>query len=694
VFETPGLRLTFDPVHGNLIGLLLKASGEELIKEPRLAGNFQLLAPLPHRRYHYVDGSSQALAGFEVEGDACVLRWEALKTEHGEFAIDVTQRFRWDERSDDLLVTLRLSNQSDLEIEEVWYRVLCGLTGLGKREDTRFLAPTGHGYAGYENLFQHFPAPSYIAHPYPAITLAYPCPDLNMQWVDIHNPRLGLGLYLGSHDETTDITWFHLQLRPCLVQRTKQNRWPLRSDLHDDSPIGLNISVVKLPYLKPGETVELAPICLHVHDGDWHSAADRYRRWMDTWMEVAPKPLWVQQGMSYQESGVFYPHGKVDYTFADMKQMSADALQYGVDTIHLIGWHRGGWDANAPDYVPADELGGWEGLERGVREVHGQGGRVCLFVNFQMADHDTDWYRRELHRYALVDVHGNTKSHGWGYYILGDIMGASPEGHKPVFTKMCPWEEAFQDLIIERFVALAKTGIDALSIDKLQMMFRCFHPDHTHRPAQTPSGLLKGLRRIRDAVRAVNPDISIVAEGWWDVFYQYIDASQTKLHDYEHLPVLKYTFPEVLLRVFVDRLDYHSVNGCIRCGHWMCFAINNHHSTLAGAPELGPYVREALRIRSALNDYLWAGRFRDTLGARVVGGHDRVRYGVHEHRLTGKKAYVIVNFSDDEPAKVRLLPDRHAGAFRLFTPFAETRRWTGDEAVEVAPARFAVIVEG
>src|SRR5262249_23575486 len=165
---------------------------------------------------------------------------------------------------------------------------------------------------------------------------------------------------------------------------------------------------------------------------------------------------------------------------------------------------------------------------------------------------------------------------------------------------------------------------------------------HDHRPAQTPTGLLTGLRRIRDAVRAVNPDISIVAEGWWDVMYQYIDGSQTKLHDFDHLPVLKYTFPEALLRVFVDRLDYHSVNSCIRCGHWMCFAINNHHSTLAAAPELGPYVREVLRLRSALNDFLWAGRFRDTLGARVVGGHDRVRYGVHAHRLTGKKAYVVV----------------------------------------------------
>jgi hypothetical protein len=514
-----------------------------------------------------------------------------------------------------------------------------------------------------------------------------------MQWVDIYNPQLGVGLYVGSHDTTTDITWFHLQLRPCVVQRTKEYRWPRPTEIQDDSPIGLNISVVKLPYLRPGEAAELAPLCLHVHGGDWHFAADRYRRWMDTWMQVAAKPEWVQQGMSYQETGVFYPHGLVDYSFSDMKRMSADALQYGVDTIHLIGWNRGGWEANAPDYVPADELGGWEGLERGVREVHEQGGKVCLFVNFQKADADTDWYRRELHRYALVDVNGHAKTSGWGYYILSDIMGTSPEGHKPVFTMMCPWEEAFQDILIERFVALAKTRIDALSIDKMQMTFRCFHPDHDHRPAQTPSGLLRGLRRIRDAVRSVNPHISIVAEGWWDVMYQYIDGSQTKLHDYDHLPVLKYTFPEVLLRVFVDRLDYHSVNNCIQCGHWMCFAINNHHGTLAKAPELGPYVREVLRIRNVLNDLLWAGRFRDTLGANVDITRGHVRYAVHEHPSSGQRAYVIVNYSDDEPATVRLHPDRGGMRYRLYTPFAETRWWSAEEAVDVPPARFAVVVE-
>jgi len=349
-----------------------------------------------------------------------------------------------------------------------------------------------------------------------------------MAWVDMYNPALDRGVYVGSDDTTAAITWFHLELRPTLVQRGKLDRWPTASELVDDAPVGLNLSIVKLPELRPGESCELPPTVVHFHRGDWHAGADRYRRWADTWLTICPRPTWVDGGVSFQETGVYFPTGRIAYSFSDMRQMAVAAQEYGVETIHLIGWEEGGWDAGLPVYTPAPELGGWEGLRGGINDVHDIGGRVCLFVNFQWADPNTDWYRDELHHYAVMDVHGDTKRDGWGYNVLSDVVGTAPEGHKPTVTMICPTEEAFQTIIVDQFVELAKLGIDALSIDKLQNMYRCYNPRHTHRPGDTTTALIAAVGRICDAVRQVNPDILIVAEGWWDQFFQYLHGVETR----------------------------------------------------------------------------------------------------------------------------------------------------------------------
>jgi hypothetical protein len=124
----------------------------------------------------------------------------------------------------------------------------------------------------------------------------------------------------------------------------------------------------------------------------------------------------------------------------------------------------------------------------------------------------------------------------------------------------------------------------------------------------------------------------------------------------------------------------------------MCLAINNHHATLAEAPELGPYVREALRLRNELSDYLWDGRFRDTVGARIVSEEGNIRLGVHEHRTTGRRAYVLANFGETVD-RAQLYPDQAAPSYTKFEPFGGPKVHAIQDPIEIQAARLAIVVE-
>ena len=91
--ENPHYRIEIDSTHGRITRIHDRKGKFELIAEPRLAKNFQLLLPLPGMEANYILGGEQKLSSFHATESAMELHWtDPLKNERGEFALDVTLR--------------------------------------------------------------------------------------------------------------------------------------------------------------------------------------------------------------------------------------------------------------------------------------------------------------------------------------------------------------------------------------------------------------------------------------------------------------------------------------------------------------------------------------------------------------------------------------------------------------------------
>jgi hypothetical protein len=60
--ENAHYAIGIDPCCGTIVSLVDKVGGYDLIAEPRLAGNFKLLLPLPGHECNYLDGGEQPLS--------------------------------------------------------------------------------------------------------------------------------------------------------------------------------------------------------------------------------------------------------------------------------------------------------------------------------------------------------------------------------------------------------------------------------------------------------------------------------------------------------------------------------------------------------------------------------------------------------------------------------------------------------
>lgn len=452
----------------------------------------------------------------------------------------------------------------------------------------------------------------------------------------------------------------------------------------------MNCSIAKLPFIKPGESWASAPACINFHKGDWHSGADRYRRWVDTWMKIAERPNWVAGGMTWETVVFGYPDDLLLFRFSDIPKLARDAIKYGVNVINLTGFHRGGMDRGYPDYSPDPRLGTREELSEGIREANKLDVKVLPFVNIQVADVNTGEFKKELYKYAAKDRFGNQVRIGYGMHTFAE---KNKWGYRQL-ALMCPYAKPYQDLIVERFEQVAELGFNGLEIDKVTDYGLCYDETHGHKPAEAFSkGIVETLRRISEVCRKYNPEFLISVEASPPYLWPYANIGFFRLRDWDRSPICRYTFPEIMLTACVDQFDYHSINNCLRVGYVINVEIHNAHETIASAPKLGNYIKEIVRIRRELGDYLWNGQFRDTVGATVEGETEGILYGVHINKEANKKAVVLMNTSDVNKRVNVLLDGGNSKRFKVYEPFTNPITQLSSRKISVKSARVAVVVE-
>ena len=563
-------------------------------------GLFDMMVALGNRHEWGIAPDEQA-ASVSKDGSSLVARHAKLR--HAGKDHDVSVELRFTLEAESVACEARIENRSDLVIEEFWFPWVGPFRGLAKKpdEDTMIL-PEGFGRRVSN------PA-AYVAQKHTAYmapdqkrVLAcghYPGGWMTMGWFGFYGGGKALGLL--SLDESFQTTGLN-------VAR--------------DTPTGLlSAGFVRYPFLKRG--VWRSPkSLLRLHKGDWHDDARAYRSWVDgKWWSQSPRPKWVDQMHGWQRIILKHQYGEIFYRFKDLVDVFEGGVPYGISTLLVFGWFRGGMDNGYPDYTADDELGGEAELRKAIQEVQRRGGKVILYANGHLIDVDTEYYRTTGKRICLKTSQGS--EYREAYKFAGDGTYLRNFGARS-FVGACQATPEWREKLIEIGTYMASFGPNGLFFDQMGgvMPYLCFDSTHPHPGpafAQGP-GKNANLAAMREALIKGHPERAIGTELVSDCLNRHVDFVHVANFGMSPAPeaapeVFRYTFPEILYssREIRDENDYvRRMNWAFLYGWRWDVEIWRCRGDLRQAPKYGAYLAKLNALRDRWPDLLMTGRFIDT----------------------------------------------------------------------------------
>lgn len=261
-----------------------------------------------------------------------------------------------------------------------------------------------------------------------------------------------------------------------------------------------------------------------VHQDDWHSALDAYRRWVRDWFQpAAPRSSSFREAFNLRQlhlhentvlgshSGVFDPDAG-SYGFSSF--LAEDVAAFGgVDWVHVFDWGMDWVHGRVGDYVPFSYLGERELLVAELDSLQADGMGVGLYVEGYLLD--------------TTSLTGLTHGDAWELENSsgGDYTTYAPSWH------VCPavpaWQEHFATYNARR--TERRLGASGLYIDQIGYGYQypCHRSGHDHSLPSAQVGAEAEL--LWAARRAMSPAQVIYSEAApADVLRQISDGAFTE----------------------------------------------------------------------------------------------------------------------------------------------------------------------
>lgn len=609
LLENALYRIEIESTHGCIVDVVDKAGGYSLIGEPRLAENFRLLLPQPGMQANYLLGAEQTLTTWTQQEDGLRLRWDGpLTNAQDTFDLSVAMDIAFVDAAIEFRCTVE--NRTTCSLAEVWYPILGGMTGLGPEETrAQTVVVVPHYYSQWvRQLFHTFGTGECLGVDGGEHRFNYPG-NMSMPWVSLHHPQQQRGLFSMVADPTPRCKLLRFGFYPGTAHDRVDGDWPDAAEV-DGAPVGLSLNWVMLPYTPPGETFTGPPVVVGAHAGGWQEAALQYRTWFAGSFGVRPPAAdWLTEHTATLDTMFMLPEDTINLTFRDMPAWAQKAKDHGVSAVLVSGWQVGGHDRGYPCYEPEPRLGSWEELAEGIRACHQLGVRVMFFVNVQPVDVSTDWYRRELRQYRILDPWGDDYGHaGYGMGTLSARSGLTDVG----MVSLSPGIPAVRELFVRQMRRLAEIGADGVHIDKF------INPGLDFNPLLTGSsdtadwcGSLQVVEEMLAACHAVNPEFAFSYEGWFDRLMSYSGVMWWAPPEHS---VMQVTFPEWRPHAGITQpYAFNTVNLAVLHGHHLLVGPRNYQSGMDFSPmqALNAYIGEVTRIRAGVVDTVLCGELLD-----------------------------------------------------------------------------------
>lgn len=429
----------------------------------------------------------------------------------------------------------------------------------------------------------------------------------------------------------------------------------------------IDATLVKYPFLRPGQSVSIAGYRLAPVAGDWHAAAALYRAWCDSWMKIPEKPESVRNLNGWHRLIMRHQYGKQLYHYRELPKILKSGLEAGIDTLFMFGWHAGGHDSCYPEYDFAEDEGGHDELKRQIAAFQAGGGHVILYYNGQLIDTSTEYYRTTGRRISSKLPSG--REHMEVYPFGGDGTALRQFGNK-VFVTACPgcaeWLETLKGLA-DKAIEL---GCDGVFFDQLgYASYPCCDPTHGHpTPFMTVhAAKAEMIRKLREHVKNRRPEMSFGIEWFNDLTGQHADYIHN-IYDAD-MPnffpeFARYLFPETVItdRAIRDDRDIERrVNLAVRRGLRSDVEIYRCRALIDETPHYKEYLTLTDAFRDRNRELVLNGLFRDTVGASC--DNPAIGYAVFE--AEGKTGVVLTSGKTAERAAVTVPGGRFTGFDRI-----------------------------
>ena len=364
----------------------------------------------------------------------------------------------------------------------------------------------------------------------------------------------------------------------------------------------------------PGEVWHSGDFVVALTHDDWHSGAQRYRRWILPHLDLQKQPDFLKNEAALNQCYNFKREEGILNRFENIPSMWDEGHKYGIDHMFIASWNRTGFDSYYPEYYPDMELGTALDFRRGIDYVNQHGGFATLYVNARLSDIGSDFHPRFLSRMQMENEKGVPYTETYG-----------PRS----FTLNCPSDKMWQHMLVDTCDFAAESyHLKGIYLDQLASAepFACYHPEHSHEDiGEFNRGYLQILKDLLGRLRARDPESYIMTENCGDIYGAYTWGNLTwNGTDYdEFYNLFRYTFPEfVQVNMCNDRswekddakremLFYADVERCILMGNILWIGITSRY---LGHPELQQhfdYLMAATQLRKHIAQQVSDGTYLD-----------------------------------------------------------------------------------
>jgi hypothetical protein len=350
----------------------------------------------------------------------------------------------------------------------------------------------------------------------------YPGTSGSMAWFSVNTPENGL--YVGCHDPQRGSKKFDL-----------------------DYNKGKNSFRTALTFPVYSGAFNIPDVMFKLYNGSWHEGSKIYRSYFDRNFKLADISQWTKENAGLILTIFKQQNGSLMWRYSDIDKLCDIGEKLNIKLIGLWGWGVGGHDRLYPNYMPDNLMGGRQELVKAIERAHKRGFKVIVYSNGTIMDASTDYYKYNGIETMQMTERGQPNIE---YYL-------KHRNTTPVIqVRACPGSPIWRNTIMDLALNAKSFGVDAFYIDQVGVRspLLCFSDKHDHDlPQQAYTDYrIKMMKDIRNRMKEIDPQMSIITEGTVDALLTDIDVFHglgpgSIITPNAYPAMFRYTFPESII---------------------------------------------------------------------------------------------------------------------------------------------------